>query len=187
MTGGILALDLARETGWAYAGQPALESWPRTPLEAASAPALLFDVGTKEFPRTGHDVGKFASRYDRWLREQLGLWRPGQVAFEAPYVDWRTSQAAARKLMGLAWHTEWVCHCLEIWCQEVDVADIRGHFIGRRNCKRAVAKDLVMKACEQRGWAYANDNEADAMALLDYAVACWRPALRRAQGEGVAA
>lgn len=43
--------------------------------------------------------------------------------------------------------------------------EIRGHFIGMRNCRRERAKREVMRKCLQLGWNPKTDNEGDALAI----------------------
>lgn len=175
MTGGILALDLATVTGWAHVSPLALASWPKTALEAASMPGLPFDVGTQQFPKTGTDVGRFADAFHNWLVSMIEERRPDSLVFEAPYADSKRHQQTARKLLGLAWHTEWCCLRMGVRCSEANMTEYRKHFTGVGQAKRERMKALVMESCRARGWEVADDNEADAMALLDFAVACWRP------------
>lgn len=179
MTGGILALDLATSTGWAYAAPSALAVWPRTPLEAASMPMPGFEVGTRAFPGTVAVFGRFADAFHEWLHGVITARAPVLVAFEAPYVGRKTSQAMARKLNGLAWHTEWLCGRLGVPCEEVRPGDWRKHFTGVGAGPRALMKEHAKAACTARGWPFANDDEADACGILDYAAAC-RWARRRA-------
>ena len=46
---------------------------------------------------------------------------------------------------------------------------IRKHFIGRGDLKRDAAKARTMERCQRLGWQIANDNEADACAVWDFA------------------
>lgn len=48
------------------------------------------------------------------------------------------------------------------------VGEIRGHFIGMRTCRRVQAKREVMRQCRAMGWAPANENEGDALAIWSY-------------------
>lgn len=168
----ILALDIATRTGWAYAGPAALAAWPATPLEAAAMPVPGFVVGSREFPGTVAALGGFADAYHEWLHDLMGGYTPTLVVFEAPFVGPYTGQAAARKLNGLAWHTEWLCRRLGVACEEAVPRDWRKHFTGVGSGKRKAMKDNAMAACTARGWPFANDDEADAAGILDYAVAC---------------
>lgn len=172
MTGGILALDIATQTGWAYADPTALAAWPATPLEAAAMPVPGFQVGSKSFEGTVADLGRFADAYHEWLHELVGARTPILVVFEAPFIGPKTSQAAARKSNGLAWHTEWLCQRLQVPCEEARPAQWRKHFTGVGTGKRKAMKEHAMAACVARRWPFANDDEADASGLLDYAVAC---------------
>lgn len=63
---------------------------------------------------------------------------------------------------------------LTAWCERtvtpylgVPVATIKRHATGRGNAGKAE----VIRAVQARGFAPKDDNEADALALLDYAIA----------------
>lgn len=175
MTGGILALDLASRLGWAYAGPAAMESWPGAEIEAAALPPAAVLSGWHRLPKTGQDVGWFLDAYHDWLTAMLDVHGPALVVFEAPFITERTHQETARKLMGLAVHTEFVCRRRGLEYREANNATVRKHFIGKGRGDRATLKRLTIEACKARGWAPENDDEADALGLLDYAVACRRP------------
>ena len=51
---------------------------------------------------------------------------------------------------------------------EAHNATVRKHFTGKGNAKSAELKAMTMAACRARGWAPVDDNEADALAILDY-------------------
>ena len=175
MTGGILALDLATRLGWAYAGPAALSSWPLTAMEAAAMPSPPAVSGWFRLPKTGPDVGWFLDAYHDFLTNSLDLHLPALVVFEAPWVGPNTAQDTARKLLSLAGHTEFVCRRRRLDYREANNATVRKHFIGKGRGDRATLKRLTIDACKARGWSPENDDEADALGLLDYAVACWRP------------
>ena len=176
MPGGFMTFDLATQTGWAHADPEALDQWPDGAL-AAQAYTPAFDVGHKRFGgrEGGGALGLFADDFHEWTHAQLVLFNPSLVAFEAPFVGRKTSQQMGRKLMGLAWHLEWLCKRLHIPCEEVDPTQWRRHFMNRGSGSRAQLKDLSLAECFGRGWLTSNDDEADALGILDYAVACrWR-------------
>lgn len=177
MTGGILALDLATRAGWAYASPAGIAVWAGTALEAAATPPALGSVvyGSFTLPKSGSDVGWFLGAYDDWIAERLDFYRPALVAFEAPWIGPQTHQDTARKLMCLAGHTEFACRRAGVQCREANNASVRKHFIGKGRGDRKTLKRLTMDACRARGWSPDNDDAADALGLLDYAVACWRP------------
>ncbi len=151
----ILALDLASKTGWA--------TW----REGETLPKW----GSHRIARVGCPVGEFASAAHGWLAEMLGQIEPfgavpTKVVFESPWVGPKTSQATARKLMGLACLTDMLCHDADIECYEILVSNIRYYFIGC-NPKNAVAKPLTLEECARRGWDCDGDNDAaDALALM---------------------
>lgn len=141
--------------------------------------------GWHKMPKTGADVGWFLDAFDTWVVGLLDFHQPALVVFEAPWVGSKidqqtgrvsqTHQDTARKLMCLAGHTEFVCRRAAIECREANNATVRKHFAGKGRAPRAELKRLTIEACRRRGWEPENDDEADALGLLDYAVACWRP------------
>lgn len=56
--------------------------------------------------------------------------------------------------------------------QEVNITSWRRHFIGKmpRGTKSKELKQYTLERCRQLGWSPQNDNEADALGLLDYAL-----------------
>lgn len=167
-TAGILALDLATWTGHAL-WRPGLDK-PRS--------------GVLRLPKTGEDVGRFVFVYEQWLSAYLGFERPRYVVFEAPWIGEKTSQETARKLLGLSVVTELVCHRFKDGgadCRylETNNQTVRTHFLGqgsRSNNRRREGEDLrdalkrmTVETCEAKGWPVDDDNEADALAVLDFA------------------
>lgn len=55
---------------------------------------------------------------------------------------------------------------------EVNIATWRRHFIGpmKRGTKSKALKDYTGQRCRQLGWSPRNDDEADALGILDYAL-----------------
>ena len=149
----LLTLDLATSTGWA--------AWRPGDSRVAS--------GVVRMPKTGEDVGWFLDVFDARLRDLLTLHSPEMVVFEAPWIGPNTHQDTARKLLCLAGMTELVCRRAGLRYREANNASVRKHFIGKGRGDRRTLKDMTMRACQQRGWDPENDDEADALALLDYA------------------
>ena len=147
----IVALDLATSTGWAR--------WKS---------GAKVRHGTIKMPKTGPDVGRFLSEFDYRLADLLTV-APDIIVFEAPWIGPNTHQATARKLMSLAGHVEFICFRSDIPVREVNNATVRKHFCGKGKASRNELKSLVMQACRARGWEPANDDEADALAVLDFA------------------
>jgi len=54
----------------------------------------------------------------------------------------------------------------------INLSSWRKHFVGSmpRGTKRKEWKDYAIERCQQYGWRPRNDDEADALGLLDYAL-----------------
>ena len=167
--GGILALDLATVVGWAYCGP---NFRPVTALEAKAA-GRTYDLGG-EITSGSHLVappgvalGQFLDRFDLWLADMLIVNAPDYLVFEAPiHVAGSTSIETARRLMSMAGLTELIAHRREIpIVREVNVMSIKKHWTGNGRAK----KPEMIEAARARGFTPRDDNEADALAVLDFA------------------
>jgi hypothetical protein len=145
----LLALDLGTQCGWALGGAAGV---------AAS--------GTQSFRPGRFDGGGMRYlRFRRWLAELKGDGELDAVYFEE--VRRHAGVDAAHVYGGLmAVLTEW-CEQHGIPYQGVPVGTIKKHYTGRGNADKAA----VLAAARQRGHAPADDNEADALALLDWVLA----------------
>ena len=180
----LLALDLATSTGFAI-GDP-LAFRPLTPLEAAAGDNAKPVSGRFVVARPGTDLGPFLVSFEDWLGGIFDEYAITQLVFEMPWIgvkhDERTdrwvlsaNQMTLRKLTGLAGMTEAVAHRRgvaedDLW--EANNATVRKHFIGKGRGKRDELKRLTIEACQRRGWDPMTDDEADALALFDFACHC---------------
>jgi len=149
----LLTLDLATSTGWAF--------WHPGASRVAS--------GVIRLPKTREDVGWFLDAFEERLKDLLTLHTPDTLVFEAPWVGPQTHQDTARKLLCLAGMTELICRRAGMRYREANNASVRKHFIGKGRGDRKSLKAMTMRGCQERGWDPQNDDEADALALLDYA------------------
>jgi hypothetical protein len=167
----VIALDLATVLGFAVG--PLAAAPAPSPLEMAAGtriPPPLF--GSRRIAPKGVSLGAFGASYRDWLGDMITVHAPALVIFEAPFVGGKTSQAVARKLMGLAFETEVVCYERGLRCMEANMADVRTHFLGKkRPGRRDAIKDATVARCRALGWMVTTDDEADACALYDYTVA----------------
>lgn len=151
----ILALDLARNTGFAFG--------------AASARAPEF--GSIRFGSAGASHQALFAAALSWASERLLLWQPDRLVYEAP-LQWRGGKSRAGNdeiLHGLPAILLAVAHLRGVFdIRKAEVKDVRLHFIGG-NPKREVAKRKTIQQCRSIGWAVADDNQADACALWSYA------------------
>ncbi|MCB1470922.1 MAG: hypothetical protein KDK08_28025 [Rhizobiaceae bacterium] len=143
---------------------------------------LCVDLGTTSGFAVGSSIGHMVSgtwslkpsRYDsdgmrfvkfrQRLNEVLEAYRPEMVFFEE--VRRHAGTDAAHIYGGLlAVLTEW-CETNGIPYSGVSVGTIKKNFTGNGNA----SKGLMIAECERRGFDPADDNEADAIAILHWAI-----------------
>lgn len=146
--GAILALDLGTTTGW------------------ASLAGGIVHSGTASFRSGRFDGGGMRYlRFQRWL-EQLADDSSGLAAIYFEEVRRHIGTDAAHLYGGfLATLTAW-CEREGVAYQGVPVGTIKRFATGKGNA----GKDAVLAAMRQRGFQPADDNEADAIAILLWAM-----------------
>lgn len=163
MRGPVLALDLAREFGFASG-----------------------EVGAKVPSKIGHGIfgGKrdaptekvFADAADVIARLILGH---NLVVYESPlppiFKRGFTNMAAARLCFGLAAICEAACYQLGVEVREARVADVRDHFIQTHRLKGKDGKREVFERCKLLGFEVETFDESDAGALWHYMCALIDP------------
>ena len=145
----ILALDLGTTSGWALRDRTG-----------------RITSGSQSFkPQRFEGGGMRYLRFGRWISEiQTSVSELQFLYFEE--VRRHVSTDAAHAYGGfLATLTAW-CEHHGIPYQGVPVGTIKKHATGRGNA----GKDAVMAAVRARGHAPADDDEADALALLHWAL-----------------
>ena len=96
--------------------------------------------------------------------------QPDAIAIEAPVIAGvKGGQDRALLAIGLRSAVVMMAHMRGVRCVEYSVASIRKHFIGVGRLKRTEAKRRTMQRCKLLGWHVANDNEADAAAVWEFA------------------
>ncbi|MBF0108735.1 MAG: hypothetical protein HQL76_06130 [Magnetococcales bacterium] len=152
--GMILALDLGSKTGWAL-GAP------------GGRPIMS---GTDEF-RLGRfeGGGMVFLRFTRWLDEVRNLTVPAgglkAVCFEE--VRRHIGTTAAHVYGGFLAHLTAWAEANQIPYQGVPVGTIKRHATGKGNANKAA----MIAAMKAKGHRPGDDNEADALALLHWALA----------------
>ena len=145
MNSTILALDLGTTTGWA--------------LRSSDGAITSGSAGFR--PQRFEGGGMRFLRFKRWLMTG------GIHALYFEEVRRHVSTDAAHAYGGfLATLTAW-CEHHQIPYQGVPVGTIKKHATGKGNA----SKDDVLSAMRALGHAPADDNEADALALLRWAIA----------------
>ncbi len=126
--------------------------------------------------RTGDQVAPFLFDANVRIAEVVDRFAPDLVGFESPLLRGRDDPRKLRKLYGLVSEVEKVAWKRKIDCREVSLGEIRTHFLGRgypRNSERI--KIAVCNRARQLGWDVAVDDEADALAGLDFLLSIKRP------------
>lgn len=149
MTTTLLALDLGTTTGWAL----------RDSDGAITSGSECFR------PQRFEGGGMRFLRFKRWLTELKAV--DGIDALHFEEVRRHVSTDSAHAYGGfLATLTAW-CEQHQIPYQGVPVGTIKKHATGKGNA----GKELVIAAMRAAGFTPADDNEADALALLRWAMA----------------
>jgi crossover junction endodeoxyribonuclease RuvC len=145
----ILALDLGQRTGWAVRNR-----------DGAIA------SGTHEFrPGRFEGGGMIWLRFRGWLQEiDETAGGVGVVAFEE--VRRHVGTAAGHAYGGYLAHLTAWAEANRIPYQGVPVGTIKRHVTGKGNADKAA----VIEAARRLGFSPADDNEADALALLHWAI-----------------
>ena len=147
--GAILALDLGTTTGWALRG------WDGT-----------VSSGTASFrPDRFEGGGMRYLRFKHWLTEVKST-TGGIDAVYLEEVRRHAGTSAAQIYGGFLAHVSAWCEHHSIPYQGVPVGTIKRHVTGKGNA----SKEAVIAAMRDRGFAPADDNEADAIALLLWAI-----------------
>lgn len=147
----ILALDLGVATGWAVRLNGTIQSgvWMLDPD--------LSDLGESRFSvlqaRLDELWGIVAGRIDAVCIGTVPHYTGAAAAFVC----------GGYHAIALAWFEN-----RQLPCRRCSNFDVKGHATGKRNA----SKDAMKDAAVARGWTFADDNEADALWLLDYALHC---------------
>lgn len=139
----ILALDLATTTGWAHSGPP-------------------ITSGTIFFKGSRHEGGGMRFlRFRQWLCQMLDILGGVQAVYYEE-VRRHLSTDAAHIHGGLLAVLQAECELRRIPYAGIPVGTIKKHTTGKGNATKA---DIIAAIIE-RGHRPADDNEADALALL---------------------
>jgi Holliday junction resolvasome RuvABC endonuclease subunit len=156
--GGVLALDLATRSGWAYGDH---EQQP--------------DHGTWLLPNEG-PYGRRYVALENEMEDAIALHRPRFIAIEAALV---IADRASELLLGLAAHAQSTAYRASVDCKLVRVDDAREAVLGRGRFPSGTAKLHVMNWCRAEGYDPGDDNAGDALVLLRYTLMRLVPRRRR--------
>lgn len=152
--GGILALDLARNAGWAYG----LAGTERQRARSFG----VWDLGSAA---RGGNGAVFATLAD-WLGDAFKMYRPSLVIMEAPLPPGGQTHAnTARLLLGYCNVVELLCYRWSIPIREQGAATVRKRILGTAR----VEKPDIVRWCRAQGYDVADHNAADAIVLWHFA------------------
>jgi hypothetical protein len=114
------------------------------------------------------------------LHEMLSDIRRAQCRFESMFIEAPLTQLQkgghsttdSDILIKLAGHAESFAYAMGVRCQLINMASWRKFFIGSmpRGTKGKDWKFYAQERCRALGWPPRNDDEADALGLLDYGI-----------------
>lgn len=167
MPAGIFALDLAKAIGWASASKPAVEAWPLTELEWQAN-------GVPEGVQSGFHIlrdqkvpGALLAEFNDWLLKKVDEFDPAIIIFEANAAFGKnTSSPFLRRALGLAGICEAICARRSIRAREISPQTVKARFAGHGRA----TKDMMIAEARHRGFDVYDDNEADAIGILDSAI-----------------
>ncbi len=161
----ILALDLGTKTGWA--------SYTRYPTSGHSTAGNTMSVtysqvfhGVQDFSlKRGESSGMRYIRFQAWLQQMFNSVRYDLVVYEMPHLR---GGAAAEVLTGFSTVVQMLCSAQSVQYSSVHSATLKKFATGTGRADKAV---MIQQANSFRGYSgvIKDDNEADAVCLLEYA------------------
>ena len=166
---GILALDLASRTGWAYCNG-AYRPRP-TVIEGKSVPVGIVRSGTHRFAPPGSGIGRVLAKAQDWLRATILVLQPAWIVYEAPLPGKnQKSDSTALLLISLCGLVELEAELVGTRTFKAGNNVVKKHVTGLGRYKTREAGKLAMiEVCREWGFDPRDDNEADALGLMDYA------------------
>lgn len=160
----ILALDLANHTGWAVRRRDG---------------RILHGVAVFT-PRASWTPGQRWQRFRSWLAETIVAHNINVLAYEIVIqAQGRSSVAAGDVYGGFKAVMEMVADSHRLEIHPVHVATVKKTWTGNHMAKKP---DMILQA-KARGFRVEDDNEADALAILHWAMAkeagTWKPTPKR--------
>lgn len=142
--------------------------------------------GVLRSPSWGKDEGDHLNRVSNWLDEQLANYRFEACFYEAVFISTigggkGGTDAIRAKIMLEGEILKFAArHKLKVF--DVPLQSWRSRFLGatqapphyrqKPEMARNWLKQRAIKACAERGWLTDSDDEAEALGILDYGLAC---------------
>jgi crossover junction endodeoxyribonuclease RuvC len=149
--GGILALDLSTKTGWAVGSR----------FEAPAHGVWLLPGGIA-------NLGRVFSSLAASLEDAIRLFRPVRIFFVPPLSKHQTT---AELLIGLSATVKMISYEQGVPVGQEAESTVRKHVLGSgRFSSTKEAKAAAFAWCRSKGWTPCDDNAADALVDLHYAL-----------------
>lgn len=142
----ILALDIATHTGWAYE-------------DSTTFAYGTWDLSTKKDESAGMRIVRFRSKIDEVIKSL----RPNVIFYELPTGKFMTPIKTESELIGVL---KLLAEENAIEYKGFSVSEIKKYATGKGNASKS---DMVAAAEGRYGIVVANDNEADAIHILNLA------------------
>jgi len=141
----IIAIDSGTKTGW------------------ASNDGILTS-GTQDFSlKRGESPGMRFLMFQSWLKKIIKIIQPNIIIYERAH---HRGGGATEVGVGLTTLIQTVCAEYKIEHVALHSSTLKKHATGKGNS----SKEDMMAAATKKGWAFQDDNECDALWLLDYAI-----------------
>lgn len=150
---GILALDLAGRTGWAFGHLS--DARPRCGVWVLPPPS---------------DLGRTYACFENELLDALTIHNPALVVLEAALPAGGQGNAlVAQQQIGLAAHAHSACYRREIKIVQYAASTMRKEVIGTGRFPAGEAKKRIGSWLSERGFTFPDHNSADAIVCWLYA------------------
>lgn len=170
MAGGVICWDLAGVLGWSYAGADVVRAWPANPgglFAVQRGPWAGVHHGFYDTRCNGAGMGAQMATARDFIATKLDLLRPAAMFSEAPIpVRGKTSFDVHRRLLGLQAIAAMAAHEANVFYETVPAVTVRKSLTGSGGSK----KPDVIWWCRRLGWEPRDNNAADALAVLWWAV-----------------
>lgn len=117
-------------------------------------------------------------QFHRWLLDKCQSNGVHRIFYEEPVLPRHGNLDAIEKQLFLVGHINFVAALLKLPVAQVPIQSWRSRFLGTSkpppgltgDAGRKELKRMAIKSCAMRGWLVEDDNAAEALGILDYAL-----------------
>lgn len=124
-------------------------------------------------PSTRKNIGWLLADIRAWLVRMTESHGPTHIVFATPVLVHHNNVWTIRKMNAIAGLLELHAYDYQMTVEEKSESEVRRNFLAPHKVPRTspAIKAAVVARCRQLGWSPEMDDDADAMALLDYTLA----------------